>query len=239
MDSRTELAARFAGLSQSLLGRRAQPVSFDLVARRAVEVVPGCDRAGITLLRHGGRATSVASTDAVAARLDDLQYELGQGPCVDAARDRQDCISDDLTTEDRWPTWSSEAAVRGVRSVLSVPLETEQEPLGALNLYAGRAQVFDAAALDIAAIYAIHAASALEQAKLVSGLQSAMQSRHVIGIAQGVLAVRYGIAYDTAFEVLRRLSNELNVKLRDLAQQVADQRGLPDGGHDRSPLPPV
>ena len=116
---------------------------------------------------------------------------------------------------------------------------TEQEPLGALNLYAGRAQVFDAAALDIAAIYAIHAASALEQAELVSGLQSAMQSRHVIGIAQGVLAVRYGIAYDTAFEVLRRLSNELNVKLRDLAQQVADQRGLPDVGHDRSPLPPV
>lgn len=239
MDSRTELAARFAGLSQSLLGRRAQPVSFELVARRAVEVVPGCDRAGITLLRRGGRATTVASTDAVAARLDDLQYELAEGPCVDAARDRLDCISDDLTTEDRWPTWSSEAVVRGVRSVLSVPLQTEQEPLGALNLYAGHAQVFDAAALDIAAIYAIHAASALEQAKLVSGLQSAMQSRHVIGIAQGVLAVRYGIAYDTAFEVLRRLSNELNVKLRDLAQQVADQRGLPDSAHDRSPLPPV
>jgi len=102
--------------------------------------------------------------------------------------------------------------------------------------------VFDAPALEIAAILAIHATSALEQAKLVAGLRSAMQSRHVIGIAQGVLAVRYGIAYDTAFDVLRRLSNDLNVKLKDLAQQVADQRGLPDEANmatGRPPLPPV
>ena len=239
MESRTELAARFAGLSQSLLGRRSKPVSFELVARRAVEVVPGCRWAGISMLDRGGRLSSVSATDAVATRLADLQQELGEGPCLDAARDRVDCISADLTAEVRWPAWAREAVARGVGSVLCVPLHTETETLGALNLFASEPHVFDTAALDIAAIYAIHAASALEQAKLVSGLQSAMQSRHVIGIAQGVLAVRYDIAYDTAFEVLRRLSNELNIKLRDLAQQVADQRGLPDSTHSEPPVPPV
>jgi len=241
MDSRTELAARFAGLSQSLLGWRAEPVSFEMVAHRAVEVVPGCRWAGITM-RRGARGTSMASTGPVAARLDELQYALAEGPCLEAARERAHCISPDLEAESRWPAWSGEARALGVGSVLSVRLHTDSETLGALNLYAPCPHVFDAPALDIAAIFAIHATSALEQAKLVAGLQSAMQSRHVIGIAQGVLAVRYGIAYDTAFDVLRRLSNELNVKLKDLAQQVADQRGLPDeatGANGRPPLPPV
>jgi GAF domain-containing protein len=242
MDSRTELAARFAGLSQSLLGRRSDPVSLEMVAHRAVEVVPGCRWAGITMLRRGARGTSVASTGPVAARLDELQYALEEGPCLEAAGERTDCISPDLEAESRWPTWSGEARALGVGSVLSVRLHTANQTLGALNLYAPCPNVFDAPALDIAAIFAVHATSALEQAELVAGLRSAMKSRHVIGIAQGVLAVRYGIAYDTAFDVLRRLSNELNVKLKDLAQQVADQRGLPDeanGSSGRPPLPPV
>ncbi|MFN8192006.1 MAG: GAF and ANTAR domain-containing protein [Nocardioidaceae bacterium] len=239
MERRTELAARFAGLSQSLLGSRAAPVSFELVARRAVEVVPGCNWASITLLRRGHGASSVASTGTVPTQLDELQVQLGEGPSLDAARDRAECVSPDLTAESRWPAWSPEARRLGIGSVVSVPLHTDKEILGALNLYATGAGVFDTGALDIAAIYAIHALSELEQAKLVSGLKSAMQSRHIIGIAQGVLAVRYGIAYDTAFEVLRRLSNELNIKLRDLAQQVADQRGLPDSTHSEPPVPPV
>lgn len=238
MDSPIELAARFAGLSQSLLGNRAQPVTFERVARRAVEVVPGCDWAGITLLVRRGRATSVASTAPVVERLDALQYDLGEGPCLDAARDRTDCMSDDLGSEPRWPAWSHEASRLGAGAVLSVRLHTEKETLGALNLYASRPHVFDSHSQDIAGIFAIHAASALEQAKLVAGLQSAMQSRHMIGIAQGVLAVRFGIGYDTAFEVLRRMSNEMNVKLRDLAEQVVDERGLPEDAAG-NPSPPV
>jgi len=136
MDSRTELAARFAGLSQSLLGRRADPVSFEMVAHRAVEVVPGCRWAGITMFGRGAQGTSVGSTGPVAARLDELQHALKEGPCLEAARDDTDCISPDLEAEPRWPAWSGEARALGVGSVLSVRLHTENETLGALNLYA-------------------------------------------------------------------------------------------------------
>ena len=173
----------------------------------------------------------MASTDEVAAEADRLQDELQEGPCVDAAFENENFVVHDLRDEPRWPVWSSRVADLGLRSSFSIRLTAHDETIGALNVYADRPGAFDGDR-DVALIFASHAAQAMTRSRLVSGLRSALESRHTIGLAQGVLAVRYDISYERAFQVMHRYSNDHNVKLRDLAEQVIEQRALPEATED-------
>lgn len=222
------LAARFAELSVDLLGESDVDLTFDRVARRATEMVPACAMASVTLRARRGRAETVAATDPAAERLDALQYALGEGPCLDVAAERGNVLVADVTTEDRWPGWSDEARGVGLGAALVIRLHTDTETMGTLTLYSWRPGAFDDEAVDLALIYAAHATEAMSKARLVTGLRTALESRHTIGIAQGVLAARYGVSYERAFDVLHRFSNDNNVKLRDVAEMVARDRGLPD-----------
>lgn len=227
MSDERRLSARFAELSGDLLSEPDEDLTFEAVVKRATEMIPGCSDAGITLRRRRGRTETVAATSDLVERLDAVQYALGQGPCLDAAFEHENAKVDDVTTDHRWPRWADEARTLGVGSTLAIRLHTETETLGALNLYSGRPATFNGEAEDVALVYAAHATEAMSKAKLVSGLRAALESRHVIGIAQGVLAARFDISYERAFEVLHRYSNDHNLKLRDVAQTVADERGLP------------
>ncbi|ABL81434.1 MULTISPECIES: GAF and ANTAR domain-containing protein [unclassified Nocardioides] len=221
------LAAQFAELSGDLLSDPDETVTFERVVQRAVETIPACTMAGIMLRVRRGRVQTVAATHDDVERLDQLQHEHGEGPCLDVAFDRENCIVQQTATDTRYPRWAADALDRGVRAAMAIRLHTETETLGALNLYADRAGAFDQETVDVALIYAAHATEAMRKARLVSGLQAALESRHLIGMAQGVLAVRYGLTYERAFDVLHRFSNDHNVKLRDLARQVIEDRGLP------------
>ena len=227
MSESQDLAAFFAGLSEELHGDVSEPLTFEKVIKRAVETIPGCDHASITLRGRRGRAETVASTDEPATRADELQYALEEGPCLDAAFESTDFVVDDLRSEQRWPRWSAATAELGLRAAMAIRLHSDAETLGALNLFSDTPHAYDDEARTIAMIFASHAADAMSNARLVTGLRAAMESRHTIGIAQGVLAVRYDITYERAFQVLHRLSNDRNIKLRDLAQQILDERGLP------------
>jgi GAF domain-containing protein len=222
------LAARFAELSGELLSSGDEEITFDSVVKRAVEMVPGCRHAGITLRKRRGRADTVAATDDLVERLDTVQYALGEGPCLDAAFDKGNVLIDDVATDQRWPRWSDEARKLGVASTMAIRLHTDEETLGALNLYSGEPANFSGDTADLALIYAAHATEASSKARLVTGLRVALESRHVIGIAQGVLAVRYGVSYERAFEVMHRYSNDANRKLREVAEEIARAKGLPD-----------
>jgi len=96
-----------------------------------------------------------------------------------------------------------------------------------LNLYAAKPFAFDAESVERALIFTTHATTAVVAARLVSGLQTAVHSRHVIGLAQGIIMLRYDMTLEASFEVLRRYSSHTNRKLRDVAQLVVDQRALP------------
>lgn len=226
-------AAYFAEVSRDLLTDRDQKLTLDRVVRRAVEVVPPCDLAGITLRGQQHHPTSVATTDPLADCCDAWQYELGEGPCLDAIAHDEAYLITDVAHDARWPRWGPKVARAGIGSIFSVRLSEEGQLLGALNLYARAPQAFDAESIDLALVYASHAATALSSAKLVAGLQTALQSRHLIGVAQGILMSRYDMGLEAAFEVLRRYSSHRNVKLRQVAQQVVDRRGLPDGSEAR------
>jgi diaminopimelate decarboxylase len=109
---------------------------------------------------------------------------------------------------------------------LSIRLSTDGEVL-ALNLYARRRDAFDADDVDLALILTAHATSAINTARVVTDLRTAMRSRHIIGVAQGLLMSRFGLSMEQSFEVLRRYSNDRNMKLRDVAAFVVEHRNLP------------
>lgn len=229
MTEERRLAALFAEVSTELLGEATEDLTLEAVVRRATQVVPGCDLASITLRRRRGRAETVAATDERAEQLDAMQYSLDEGPCLDAAFLGGHVVVPSVRVEDRWPAWSEAAIARGLGSVLAIRLRAREETLGALNLYSWTVGSFDDdEAVDVALIFAAHATDAMRKARLVNGLEAALESRHVIGIAQGVLAARYDISCERAFEVLHRYSNDHNLKLRDVAAIVADTRRLPD-----------
>ena len=226
MNDDVRLAAYFAEFSEEITGTDDVPLTFQTVVERARDLVPGCDHCGLHLRRRRGRAESVASTDEIADEADSLQDTLQDGPCVDATFEAQNFVVHDTLTEERWPTWAARVAALGVRSSLSIRLSSNDVTIGALNLYSDQPGSFDGDQ-DLAMIFASHAAAAMSTSQLVSGLRNALDSRHTIGIAQGVLAVRYDITYERAFQVLHRFSNEHNLKLRDLAEQVLELRTLP------------
>lgn len=231
--SNTSAAAFFAAISQDLLSERDEQPTVGLICERAREVVRSAEFCGITMRRRRQRLETVASSDPLATECDVLQYELGEGPCVSSAVVNEPFLIHDTAVDERWPTWGPKVADLGVHSIISVQLSSatmgqKHEPLGAVNLYSRRRHAFDDEDVEMALIYATHAANALASSRLVSGLEVAMHSRHLIGVAQGILMQRYDLTMEQSFEALQRYSNDANIKLRDLASVVVQQRHLPD-----------
>jgi GAF domain-containing protein len=191
------------------------------VAVQATRDVPGCDLAGITLLRDGRPVTAVF-TDPNAPEIDTAQYDTGKGPCLDAFRHSQEFRIDDTRLETRWPEFAAAAASFGVLSTLSLPLVVGTASLGALNLYSYSVSAFldD----DGGGIFAAQAAVVLANAQaywasraLAGQLEEALASRAVIEQAKGILMATQRCDPDAAFALLRSESQNTNRKVRDVA----------------------
>jgi transcriptional regulator with GAF, ATPase, and Fis domain len=215
-------AASFARISTELLSEPRFDPTAQRVVDLAAETIAGCDYAGISI-RRGNVVETPASTDVVVDQLDQAQYDLQEGPCLDAIWVDDTYRVRDMAHEGRWPNWAPKAAAAGIGSTLSVRLATDKNLVGGLNLYSRTVDAFDDDAVLAAHIYATHASSAMALTEEVEGLKTAIQSRHAIGIAQGMLMLRYGLDEDASFQVLRRLSSHENVKLRDVAARVINE----------------
>ncbi len=215
-------AEAFARLAQAMFADPAPDHTVDSVVRLAVATVEGCDYAGVTE-RVGQRdVVTRAATDPIVESADRLQYELDEGPCLDAIRREVAYVVNDLRSEPRWPRWAPQAADLGLGGILSVRLASPRGTFGALNLYSRNQDAFDRHDVEVAHIFGSHAAMALSTSEELGGLRAALQSRHSIGLAQGILMERYGLDADAAFNVLRRYSRDSNVKLRDVAASVVE-----------------
>ncbi len=221
-------ASFFAQVSRELMDDVDEPPTYQTVVRRAVDVVPTCDWASITLRRRRNRTETVAFSAEVAQAADQLQYDLDEGPCLAAVRSSEPRLSNHLKTSTEWPRWGPRVAEVGVHSILGVPLSTNAEVLGALNLYSSHPASFTEEDIDLAVIYATHATNALNAARTATGLRTAVQTRHLIGIAQGILMLVYDLGQEQSFELLRRYSSHTNTKLGEVARHVVEHRSLPD-----------
>ncbi len=217
-------------LVRDLLAQPEEEYTLPRVLERLLEVVPGGDFAGVSIRRGKGRVETPALTHDVVRDLDGAQYELDEGPCLDAIRVTDTIVIDDTATDSRWPRWGPRAAELGVRSVLSVRLATAAEVVGGLNMYSRGRSAFDEDAVQVAHRYADPASTAVAVVEKVEGLRTAMQTRHLIGMAQGMLMLRYGLTQDQSFAFLARTSQQNNIKLRDIAARVVQELGHGEPG---------
>lgn len=224
--------AVFAALAAELQLEPDEAFASRVIVTRMHELLPEADHVSLTIRTTRDRHTTLASSAEVADRADALQYDLSEGPCIEVADHGGWLRSGSVETDARWPAWGPRAAELGVRSLLSVPLTDREDPLGSLNLYSADADSFaEREVVDLALVYAAHATTALSSARRASTLQTAVGSRHVIGMAQGIAMERYGLDQHQSFELLRRLSSTTNVKLRDVAAQIVETRAIP---HERT-----
>jgi hypothetical protein len=213
-----------------MASRQAVDETLQLAVDLATELVRGCEIADVMLLRRGGTTTPVSS-EPTAVEIDRIQAETGEGPCISAARDHPVVVSDDLETDDRWPAFSRRAvAETGVHSALSFQLylhRSDGDRFGAMNLYSREPAAFDADSIALGEVFAAHCSTALAAAIDREGAEVALASRDLIGQAKGILMATERVTAAEAFDLLRRTSQDLNVKLRDVADHVTRLGQLP------------
>ncbi|WP_432118816.1 GAF and ANTAR domain-containing protein [Streptomyces sp. bgisy032] len=216
-------AEQMAVLARDLLAQDSVQATLDAVAQSAVKLIEGCDAAGILAVSKGRTVTLSVCGDMV-EESDRLQGELGEGPCFDAAHrvdgERLFRIADMTLPQPSWPLYSRAARDLGIGSMTGVLLYTDQQDFGALNLYSRSPGAFGADIESAGWLLASHAAVALAGARTVEQLEHALETRHSIGEAMGILMERHRLSQEEAFAVLRRLSQQHNVKLRDVAGHV-------------------
>ncbi|MGW5131706.1 GAF and ANTAR domain-containing protein [Streptomyces sp. NPDC004135] len=222
-------AREMASMARDLLAQDSVETTLGRITHAAVELVSGCDAAGILLL-HGRNVESLAPTHDLVAESDRLQEQLGEGPCFDAARtstgERVFRIADLTAGRSRWPAYAARAEELGIGSMMGFLLYTEDEDLGALNLYSHRPGAFSEDSETAGWLLASHAAVAFSSARSHAQMEQAIATRHVIGEAMGILMGSHHLTEEQAFGVLRRYSQEKNVKLREVARRVCEHGGL-------------
>jgi hypothetical protein len=229
------LARQFVELSEALLAAETVAEALERVVRTAKEIIPGADLVSVTMREREGYFRTPVETDQVATRLDELQYEMQEGPCVAAARKEGLGLvfERDLGAAPEFARYGPAAVDLGARSVLAVGLfpQGDVPRRGALNLYSRSVGGLDDADRDVALILAAHASTALAATEACSTadleaaqLRVALQSRDVIGQAKGILMERRGISAAEAFDVLRAASQSLNVKLTTIAETLVSRR---------------
>jgi hypothetical protein len=229
------LTADFLETARALLLVGDVHDTLDKVATLAVDTIDGCDCASVFLVEETVVAVPV-TTDPVVAVLDATQRQSGQGPCLDAIAQGMTMYAGDFGDERRWLDFGREATARGFRSMLACPLFVDGTP-GALNLYARYPLAFGvidrAKAVLLAGLAAVAFSAALtheEETRQSSNLHAALATRELIGQAQGILMERERVTADQAFDILRRASQHLNLKLRDVAQSLVETGERPKTG---------
>ncbi|WP_320782360.1 GAF and ANTAR domain-containing protein [Streptomyces sp. CRN 30] len=227
MEWRT-FAGQLATMARDLLAQETVDATLERITGSAVELVEGCDAAGVLVLR-GRQVSTLAATEQVVVDSDRMQERAGEGPCFDAARRaggrRVFRIADFGGEAAHWPDYLSYARGLGLGSMMGFLLFTEDEDLGALNLYSRAPGAFGAVSETAGGLLASHAAVAFASARTGAQMREALATRHAIGEAMGILMGRHGLTEEQAFGVLRAYSQETNVKLRQVADRVCADGG--------------
>ncbi len=195
----------------------------------ATLMVPGCDHASLMISSHGACSTAAVS-DAIAHKIDKLELALGSGPCPDVFREETAQIASDLRTADRWPVFAARVvAETQVRGTISVRMPVDRAKVAALNLFSDTANAFDTKSVERAAVlaaFATVATNAAAHGEDAVALRRGLARNRAIGKAVGMLMVLNDVSDDEAFDILRRTSQDTNVKVADLAADLIRRRSV-------------
>ncbi|WP_432941615.1 GAF and ANTAR domain-containing protein [Kribbella sp. CA-253562] len=192
------------------------------ITAAAVQVLPMVDYASITILHSDGQLATVAPTDDMLLTVDAAQYEMREGPCYHAATDTVHVISSDLANDERFPRYAGVAISAGINAQAGLRIFDAPKSQGALNLYSrevGAFEDFD----SLSQLFAHQAATAIAYAQEIDDLSQAIHTRGTIGQAVGIVMERYNLNDERAFAFLTRLSQDNNVKLRRVAEEIVKE----------------
>ena len=224
-----ELIRNLNELHGLLLSEETLQSTLQRVAELACATIEGCDSAGVTIMERS-KVSTAAATDDFTLKIDTDQYDNREGPCLQALSTQAVVAAPDIASDPRWPSFAAAATRDGLGAVLSLPLSARGEPIGALNLYSKEPNSFDEASEPIGTLFASQASVAISNAQVYTAavrlsdqLKEAITTREVIGEAKGLLMAQEGVTEDEAFEMLKNVSQNQNVKLREIAQKLVDE----------------
>lgn len=234
-DGHDGLALLFSHFARKVQQQPDPESTLTEVVRAAVELIPGCDEASISVVIGHAKTTSRGASGDLPRLVDELQERLGEGPCLDAAYQHESVRVPDMASESRWPRFTAAASAAGAAGMLSFQLYVEGDTLGALNLYSRTAGAFDDESEHVGLMFAAHAAVAYAAAQHAARLTRTVATRQLIGMAQGILIERHRLTADQAFALLVRVSQHRNTKLRDIADRLVDSGRLDAPADDIPP----
>lgn len=214
----------FQGLAQLIYSGSSFEEIYQHLVETAPRVVSGCDHASLMLAREDGYETAAASDD-VARHIDALEREVGEGPCVDAIDEEAGQLDPDITRHSSWPRLAERVlAETPVRGMAGYRIVLEGKKVGALDLFSDTPGAFEkggdeGAVLSAFASVALMSVSNRERA---DSLRRGLESNREVGKAIGLLMAAHRMGSDEAFEVLRKASNDMNMKLTEVAREVID-----------------
>ena len=237
-EQKADPATVFAALAEIIYQGSDASEMYAAICIAATLIVRGCDHASL-LVRDNDRYVTVGASDKLAQRVDELERRAGDGPCIDAIEEETPQIDTDLTTPSLWPKLASvlleETPVRGA---MGFRLLVDKRKGAALNLFSDTPNLFDQEGAGQAAVLASFASVAINAAAKgedATSLRRGLLSNREIGKAVGMLMLLHDKTEDQAFDLLRRHSQDLNIKLADVAREVIERRGhLPSNGETRT-----
>lgn len=231
-------ATVFAALAEIIYQGSDATQMYAAICVAATLVVPGCDHASL-LVKRDDRYVTVGASSRLAHRVDDLERRSGDGPCIDAIEEETPQVEPDLTKPNQWPQFAARLVEETpVRGAMGFRLLIDKRKGAALNLFSEKPNVFDSEAAGRAAVLASFASvaiNAIAHGEDATSLRRGLLSNREIGKAVGMLMMLHDMNEDDAFDLLRRHSQGLNIKLADVARKVIESRGnLPDSDEDAS-----
>jgi GAF domain-containing protein len=221
-----ELTFVFARLGSLLLSEETLQTALGLITLLAHQTVYAATGAGVTLIDAKSR-TSAAATGEDVRWADARQYELDEGPCLDAWRAQEVVVMHDIATESRWPQWTAAVSEMSLRSCVSSPLSARGQVLGAIKVYSDVSGAFDEHAEHLVSLFAAQAAILVANKQALDGalamtesLRDALRSRDVIGQAKGVVMAQQHVDEEEAFAILVQASQRSNVKVREISRRI-------------------
>ena len=218
-----DLWDRFSEVVRSMSMADGLTQALESVVTGAKSIIEPVDHAAVSLVHRHRRVNTLAATDDIARRGDQMQYDAGDGPCLQAIRDHEAVTSRDLLVEARWPQWSQRAAEElGVRSMLCLQLFVSHDTIGALNLYSDRPDAFTVDDRTTGLALAAHVAMALMSEQSAGPRSSSASGTAIIAQAQGLLMQRYELMPSGAYLVLAKAAQREDTTLQLVAQTLVD-----------------
>ncbi|GAB2642548.1 ANTAR domain-containing protein [Kribbella swartbergensis] len=216
-----DLVAVMARVADSLRYPIDIAQTLEEITAGAVAAVPGIDHASLSITGRDGKIQTLAPTDEVAVQLDALQYELSEGPCLEAVLAEPLVQVDDISNDLRWPSYGPRAVKEfGIRSQLAFQFRADPHVRGGVNLYSKHPYRITVETRQLGVLFANLAAAALGWSRQDETLNEAVHTRHLIGQAIGITMERYQIDPNRAFGFMVRISQTSNTKLHEIAADI-------------------